>query len=71
MVRHDCPTCERERSAVLRGDTYECRTCGETVSATDVTTPDESLTERDWDALGKQGDFPGDDTEADAEDEDE
>lgn len=70
MVRHDCPTCERERAGTIRGDEYVCATCGESIKAGNVTTADEDLTERDWAALGKQGEPPSD-TEAEAEDTDE
>lgn len=57
MVRFNCPTCGRERVATIRpaGATegYFCVTCGESVSAADVTTPDDALTHRDHVALGK------------------
>lgn len=58
MVRFDCPDCEREETAVLRSDSHHCVDCGYDVRAGDVVTPDEMLTQRDWDALGKQGDPP-------------
>lgn len=58
----DCPECETQTVAGLdANDDVSCQTCGTDLSAGDIATDDADLTEREWEALGKQGDAPEED----------
>lgn len=54
----DCPGCGFKAVATIRDGDVECTNCREDVKAGNVLTPDERLTPREWEALGKQGDHP-------------